>query len=140
MEYPILRQKGPNDCGPTCLAMVAAYFGHIHSIEALSELAETKQDGTSLEGLIRAASGIGLASRGVRVSRAAIHRVPLPVIAHWSENERNHFVVVFEASGSKITIGDPAVGLREIESPEFQRSWTGVLLLVAPKPDPTVSG
>lgn len=134
-EYPILRQAGANDCGPTCLAMISAYFGRIHSVAALSGLAGTNRDGTSLAGLIRAASGIGFASRGIRVSADAIHRVPLPVIAHWNEAGRNHYVVIYRTSAGKMTIGDPAAGLREIACSEFRKCWTGVLLLVAPEPD-----
>jgi hypothetical protein len=36
-----------------------------------------------------------------------------------------------------MTIGDPAVGLREIAGSDFRSCWTGILLLVSPKPDGT---
>jgi ATP-binding cassette subfamily B protein len=70
----------------------------------------------------------------VRATTEAIRQVALPAIAHWLENGRNHFVVLYHATAKRIIIGDPAVGLRKLPMIEFQKNWTGILLLLTPLP------
>jgi ABC-type bacteriocin/lantibiotic exporter with double-glycine peptidase domain len=116
--------------------MVSTYFGKPQSIAMLREYARTDRRGTSLAGLIRAASRIGFDGRGVRASNQVLAGIPLPAIAHWNEKGRNHFVVLYEITDDVIMIGDPAAGLRRMTPARFQACWTGILLLLAPSPDP----
>lgn len=168
MNYPIVRQRETNDCGPACLVMVARYFGKRVSLASLRRQAGTDGRGTSLAGLIQAAAGIGFRCRGLRASpgglvdavgttpgpalghsaRTAIvrRRVPgaisLPAIAHWDEGGRQHFVVLYELTHRGVTVGDPACGRRRMTFDEFAERWTGVLLVLRPDdreaPEPDV--
>ena len=134
MQYPAIHQHDASDCGPAVLAMVAAYYKKRVSIARIREAAGTDRRGTNLAGLSSAAERLGFEARAVRASREAIEQIPLPAVAHWREANRNHFVVLYEASPKRVTIGDPASGLRHLTPEEFHKNWTGVLLLLTPTP------
>src|SRR5204863_5392129 len=134
MRYPAIHQHDASDCGPAVLAMVAAYYKKRVSIARIREAAGTDRRGTNLAGLSSAAEHLGLEARAVRASGEAVEQIPLPAVAHWREANRNHFVVLYEASPKRVTIGDPASGLRHLTPEEFRKNWTGVLLLLTPTP------
>src|SRR5213593_808736 len=134
MRYPAIHQHDASDCGPAVLAMVAAYYKKRVSIARIREAAGTDRRGTNLAGLSSAAERLGFEARAVRASREGIEQIPLPAVAHWREANRNHFVVLYEASPKRVTIGDPASGLRHLTPEEFHKNWTGVLLLLTPTP------
>jgi ATP-binding cassette, subfamily C, bacteriocin exporter len=132
MRYPIVHQHDATDCGPAVLAMAAAHYGKRISIAKLRELAGTDRQGTNLAGIAAAAEQVGFQVRAVRATREALGEIDLPAIAHWNEDNRNHFVLIYRISPKQIIIGDPAKGLRRLAPEDFQRSWTGVLVLLAP--------
>src|SRR5438094_1533198 len=134
MRYPAIHQHDASDCGPAVLAMVAAYYKKRVSIARIREAAGTDRRGTNLAGLSSAAEHLGLEARAVRASGEAVEQIPLPAVAHWREANRNHFVVLYEASPKRVIIGDPASGLRHLTPEEFHKNWTGVLLLLTPTP------
>ena len=115
--------------------MVAAYYGERQSISQLRERSGTDRQGTNLAGLIQAAEDIGLEARGIRTDIDGLSEVGLPAVAHWSEDGRSHFVVLYRRSRRSTTIGDPAFGRRKLPIDEFQKHWTGVLVLLKPTPD-----
>ena len=63
--FPAYRQLDYMDCGPTCLRMVARFYGQHHSLEALREKAFLGKQGTSLLGLSQAAEQLGFRSEAV---------------------------------------------------------------------------
>jgi ATP-binding cassette, subfamily C, bacteriocin exporter len=132
MRRPMIHQQDATDCGPAALAMVAAYHKKRVSIARLRESAGTDRYGTNLAGLKTAAEHVGFRTRAVRASREVLEQIPLPAVAHWREGNRSHFVVVYGVSSKRITIGDPASGLRKLTREEFHRNWSGVLLLMTP--------
>jgi ABC-type bacteriocin/lantibiotic exporter with double-glycine peptidase domain len=62
---------------------------------ALGKAAGTTSEGTTLEGLVKAAKSIGLKAEGLQVDRDALAQLSTPVIAWW---EGNHFVAVLKIS------------------------------------------
>ena len=130
MRFPIFLQHDANDCGPAVLAMIAAYYGKRISIARLRELAGADRQGTTLAGLIAAAERIGFAARGIRAAGQALSDVALPAIAHWREDNRNHFVVLYRLTSEDVYIADPAKGHRRLPLDEFHSNWTGVLLVL----------
>src|SRR5262245_16570903 len=132
MRYPIIRQHDSTDCGPTVLAMIAAYHGERISTARLRELAGGDRQGATLAGLCAAAAHVGFKSRAVRSTLEALQEIPLPAVAHWREDDRHHYVALYEVSVNRIVVGDPASGLQKLTSDEFLKKWTGVLLLLTP--------
>ena len=132
MRYPVIHQHDATDCGPAVLAMIAAHYKKRVSIARLRESAGTDRRGTNLMGLASAAEDLGFQTRAVRASREALQQVSLPAVAHWREDDRNHFLVLYRVSPKRIIIGDPAYGLRKLTPEKFYEHWTGVLLLLSP--------
>src|SRR5207253_2603045 len=134
MRYPIIHQQDATDCGPAVLAMIAAHYKKRLSIARIRESAGTDRRGTSLMGLSSAAEQVGFQARAVRASQEGLSQLFLPAVAHWREGNRNHFVVIYKVTPKRIVVGDPAGGLRKLTPEEFQKNWTGVLLLLKPTP------
>jgi ATP-binding cassette subfamily B protein len=118
------------DCGPTCLRMVAKYYGRHYNTGGIRDAAGYSKEGVSLLGISEAAQKIGFNARGAQLSfHQLVHEAVLPCILHW---ERHHFVVLvqykqrsFLRKEDAITIADPARGILTYNTCEFRQSWLG---------------
>ena len=121
-SFPTYKQLDAMDCGPTCLRMVAKYYGRSISLDYLRNKAEYGKEGVSMLGLSDAAEAIGLKSVGAKLSfKQLIEDAVLPAIIHW---DQYHFVVLTPASTkSKIIIADPAKGIIKLNKEEFCKHW-----------------
>jgi len=128
-RYPALLQLSETDCGAACLAMVLRYYRKNVSINRLRDLANVSRDGASLHSISEAAEVLGFQTRGIQASFEHLKKVGLPAIAHW---EGFHFVVLYEVGPDRVVIADPATGLRKLTREEFNKGWTGYLLLLSP--------
>ena len=124
------------DCGPTCLRMVARFYGQHHSLEDLREKAFLGKQGTSLLGLSQAAEQLGFRSEGVSTCWDVLQKdVHLPCIAHWNNN---HYVVIYRITPKYVYVADPAMGKLRYTKDEFLAGWKseqqheGILLLLEP--------
>ncbi|MBS7565721.1 peptidase domain-containing ABC transporter [Mucilaginibacter sp. Bleaf8] len=139
-SFPIYRQLDQMDCGPTCLRMIASYYGKHYKLDSLRKESLYSREGVSLTGIRRAAEKIGFNTNAVRLSfQELLTLAPLPCILHWNQN---HFIVIppqdLNADIKKIQIADPARGLLKIEREAFQKAWInssderGVAMLLEP--------
>lgn len=133
----IIRQRDLTDCGAACLASVVAWYGLNYPVARIRQLASTDKQGTNLLGLVEAAQKLGLSARAIKGDAASIRQVPLPAIAHVAlPNGLHHYVVVYKADEQTITIMDPGSGtLQDMKLSDFQKVWTGILVLLAPLPE-----
>lgn len=122
MKFPLYKQLDAMDCGPTCLRMVAKYYGRSISLEYLRNKSQYGKAGVSMIGLSDAAEAIGLKSVGAKLSfEQLINDAPHPAIIHW---DHYHFVVLTPGSTkNKIIIADPAKGLIKLNREEFLKHW-----------------
>lgn len=128
------------DCGPSCLRMIAAFYGKTYSLQKLRQLAHITREGVSLLGLSEAAETIGFRTVGARITLAQLMEAPKPCVVHW---DQDHFVVVYNYRKGKIRVADPAFGLVEYSEIEFKKHWLatvrqgeqkGICLLFEPTP------
>ncbi|MGM0620214.1 MAG: peptidase domain-containing ABC transporter [Bacteroidota bacterium] len=144
-KFPHYLQPDAMDCGPTCLRIVAKYFGKHYNLETLRDLTWKTREGVSLLTISDAAEKIGFRSQGVRITFDKITEIPLPAIIHWTQN---HFVVLYKIKkrGKKLEfhVSDPAHGLLKYSEEEFVKFWAstqhdnepaGVALLLEPTSD-----
>lgn len=75
------------DCGPTCLRMIAKFYGKSYSLQTLRARSFISRNGVSMLGISDAAESIGFRTSGVRVSFEQLAEdVPLPCILHWNQS------------------------------------------------------
>jgi len=123
------------DCGPTCLRMIAKFYGKRYSLQYLRNKAFLTREGVSMLGISEAAVSIGFRTIGVKIPFAKLKKAPLPCIIHWNQN---HFVVVFKINRNKVFVADPSSGVITYSIQEFQRYWlsvgedSGITLLLEP--------
>lgn len=120
--FPSYKQAESKDCGPTCLKIIAKFYGRVLSIAKLRELAETNRDGSSLLNLSDTAESIGFRSLGIRVNTVKLKETSLPCVLHWN---KNHFVVLYKIKKGKYYVSDPAIGLINYTETEFIKCWIG---------------
>lgn len=139
--FPHYIQHDVMDCGPTCLRMVAAFYGKRYSLEGLREKSFITREGVSMLGISEAAEKIGFRSICVQVGFEKLKEAPLPCIIHWNQQ---HFVVVYKLTDKHVWVADPGAGKLKYTKEEFCNCWlssrkdeedTGVALLLEPTPE-----
>lgn len=146
MKFPHYCQLDAMDCGPSCLRMIAKYYGRSYTLQTLRERCFITREGVSMLGISDAAEYIGFRTIGVRISfDQLINEANLPCILHWNQN---HFVVCYRIECHKngevsLYIADPASRKLIYHKEEFLRCWiskkenstdTGTALLLEPSP------
>ncbi len=133
MKYATIIQHDITDCGAACLAMVCRQHGYKKSISRIREIAGTDKEGTNALGLVTAAKKLGFSAKGVKGSIDDItEEIPLPAIAHVVKDNLLHYVVIHKIKKDKLLIADPAAGLVKYTKKEFDRIWSGILILLVP--------
>ena len=141
-KFPYYNQPDSRDCGPTCLRMIARYYGKIYSMKTLRQLSNISIEGVSLLGLSQAAESLGFRTMGAKVDIDFLReKAPFPCIAHWKEN---HFIIVLSVGKRTVRVADPAVGIVKYPLEEFLRHWghsngagdgrSGLILILEPTP------
>lgn len=93
MRFPIYRQLDAMDCGPTCLRMIAKFYGKNYSLQTLRTKCHITREGVSMLGISDAAELIGFRTEGVKLTWEQLRdNIPFPLIVHWKQR---HFVVVY---------------------------------------------
>jgi ATP-binding cassette, subfamily B, bacterial len=57
-SFPVYKQLDSMDCGPTCLRMIARYYGKSYSLQFLRSRSYITKSGVSMLGISDAAEGI----------------------------------------------------------------------------------
>jgi ATP-binding cassette subfamily B protein len=139
-NFPFFKQYDAMDCGPSCLRMIAAFYGKTYSLQKLRQLAHITREGVSLLGLSEAAESIGFRTIGARITIEQLMEAPKPCVVHW---DQAHFVVVYKYRKGIVSIADPAFGLVDYTETEFKKHWLatvrhgeqkGICLLFEPTP------
>lgn len=142
-RFPIDYQMDSHDCGPSCLKMIAKYYGKYYSLQYLRDKCGITKEGVSLLNLSIGAEAIGLRTLSVKCNLDdLIEKVPLPAVVFWNGN---HFVVVYHTTAKHIYVADPMKGYIKYTHKEFCKGWIlkretkGVLLAIEPTIDFTTS-
>lgn len=135
-KFPFYKQLDYRDCGPTCLRMIAKFYGKTFSREFLRDKAGITRMGVTMAGIADAAEAIEMRTLGMRIAlESLVNEAPTPFIAPWRQK---HFVVVYKTTKDKIFVADPAQGLLEYSHQAFLEAWTaaqdktGFVLLLEP--------
>ncbi|MBQ8629751.1 MAG: peptidase domain-containing ABC transporter [Prevotella sp.] len=142
IKYPIYEQYDQKDCGPTCLRMIAKFYGQEYSLDFLREKSYQHRTGTNFRGLCDAAEYIGMEAIPLKLTWEEFSQCPLPSIVQW---KKNHFVVVYKITKRKVWVADPNGGLLKYAISAFIKCWSstsddmnnqyGICMLLSPTPE-----
>lgn len=129
----IVRQQDEKDCGVCSLLSIIRYYKGNVSLEQLRLDARTNNEGTTALNLVLASQKYGFDAVGMKVENLNdIKR--LPAIAHLNlKKGYSHYVVIEKVTKDKIILMDPAKGRVVKFLWEFQKEWSGVVLIFYPK-------
>lgn len=142
-KFTTYKQLDQMDCGPTCLKMIAQYYGKYVSLHSLRQFTHITREGVSLKGINEAAEKLGFRTLAAKISiDQLIEDAILPSVLHWNQN---HFVVLVpqdlkkNLKNNRVLIADPRHGLIKISKDLLISSWMsnagfGVILLMEPTP------
>lgn len=147
-SFPHYTQLNSSDCGPTCLRMIASYYGQEYTSETLRRYCFISREGVSMLGICDAAERIGLHCLGMKLTfDQFVQEASFPCILYWNQN---HFVVCYAIKRSrkkgiyKFYIADPATQCITYDENEFKQGWLsskfegeacGVALFLEPSVD-----
>lgn len=140
-NFIFYRQLNTMDCGPTCLRMVARYYGKHINPDTIRHIAGFNKAGVSLLGISDTAEKMGFRTRGIKIAAKQLEDISLPAILHWNHN---HFVVLIKTNKNSTTVADPSKGIISYTPTELKKHWvssqndneeeTGIALLLEPTP------
>jgi len=123
-SFPFYKQLDAMDCGPSCLRMIAKFYGKSYSLNTLREKSYLSRDGVSMMGISEAAESIGFRTMGVSLTPEKLFSTaPLPLVVHW---QQKHFAVVYKVTRDMVFVADPAFGLVKYSKAEFLKNWISV--------------
>lgn len=131
-RLPLILQTEATECGLACLAMIAGYHGHHATLMELRRRFSVSLKGITLKQLIQTADVLNLGTRAVRLDLEDLNKLKLPCVLHWNFN---HFVVLQAVDGQRLTVYDPAHGIRQLSQAQASQSFTGAALEVWPGSD-----
>ena len=67
MAFPHYIQADTMDCGPTCLRMIAKFYGKTYSAQTLRAKCHISRNGVSMLGISDAAEQLGFRTSGVKI-------------------------------------------------------------------------
>src|SRR6185437_13028710 len=139
MRFPFYKQPDSVDCGPTCLRMIALYYGKRVPLQLLRDAAQIGKVGSSLLGISESAESIGFTTHAVQLTyQRLVELATFPCILYWNQE---HFVVLYKIRKKKLFVADPGVGLVTFTPEEFGTHWinhfldnesAGIALLLEP--------
>ncbi|MCJ1219906.1 peptidase domain-containing ABC transporter [Paenibacillus polymyxa] len=134
-KLPHIRQNSYNDCGIACLNSLLKFYGYNYQTDYLRDFLVQK-DRYSLQDLIFVLNKLGIKkAKAFKINKVKFENVlselNRPVIALIEQEERNHFVVVYNSKKKYLIISDPmkeSIIKQRISS--FNESFSGVILTI----------
>lgn len=122
---PMIMQDEISECGHACIVMVAQFWGSKLSLSSLRSRYPTSARGMTMLQMNQIFNQLGFKTRVLRIDFTDLSNVKTPAILYWNNN---HFVVLKRVKGRKLTIHDPALGVRVYTQEIGQPYFTGIVL------------
>ena len=129
-KVPVIMQLEALECGAASLAMIMAYYSKWVPLEQVRSDCGVSRDGSNAKNIYLAAVNYGFEVKAYKRTPESLKKEgQFPCIIHWNFN---HFVVLNGFKGKYAYINDPARGFVKVTAEEFDRSFTGVVIVPVP--------
>jgi ATP-binding cassette subfamily B protein len=122
LKFPHEFQLDTKDCGPTCIKIIAKFYGRFYSLSYLRDLCGITREGVSFLDISDACESISLRTKCIKIDLDTLQTIPLPCIIHWKDS---HFIVVYKTTKKQVFVSDPAKGLLKYSVNDFKEGWSG---------------
>jgi ATP-binding cassette, subfamily C, bacterial len=120
------------ECGAAALAIMLAHYGRVVPLATLRRDCGVSRDGSKCSNILKAAQAYGMVAKAYKREIAALKETAFPYVVFWNFN---HFLVVEGYRKGRVYLNDPATGPRSVPMEEFDRSYTGVVMVLKPGPE-----
>ena len=142
-KFPFYKQHDQFDCGPTCLKMIAKYYGKTFQLERLRQVCNITMEGVSARSIVEGAEAIGIQALPASIDFETLSKeAPLPCITYWRDR---HFIIVYQVTDKWVYVADSLIGQLKYTKKEFVKAWQnrkdeelhgkGIVILLEPSPD-----
>ena len=134
----VVRQQYDYSCGSAALATLLQYhYGReVTEADVFKAMYLTgNQDsirsvGFSLLDMKKYLESVGMTADGYRPSLADVAEAGVPAVTVVTIGKYRHFVIIKGMTADQVLLGDPALGLRKMPIPEFQKIWSGIVFAI----------
>jgi ATP-binding cassette subfamily B protein RaxB len=126
--YPVVRQRGMNDCGLACIQMIANYLHINHSLKLKIPQFKLTKSGLPLLDIKECLEGWGL---NIVVAEISVRQI-IEIAKHGAifilHLTNNHYVILYEIlehneSDLLFRIANPSNGMKLLTLQQFTQSW-----------------
>ena len=130
----VVRQNGYKDCGASCLLSIMKYYGCDASLDELSIILKTTNEGTNAYNIINGSRTFGFDGFGIHYSFDEIinNKVNLPIICHTLKDNMYHFIVVYKINKKNIIIMDPSSNITKVSYDYFKSIYLNTSIVIYP--------
>ncbi|MBW9145203.1 peptidase domain-containing ABC transporter [Clostridium sp. CM028] len=128
-KVPYIEQMQQTECGVCCTAMLLRYYKSNESLSDLRKHLEAGRDGLKISQIKDYFRNRGFETHIYKASISNLSKLPIPAIIFWN-NE--HFVVLEKITESYFIIVDPALGRRKIDTLNFKKEYSNIILSINP--------
>lgn len=91
-KFPHFKQNNASDCGPTCLRIIAKYYGFNYSSEFLRRLCQISKGGVNLFEIKQATDSVGFNAVGVKLTfEQLVERKSFPCILYCKKDSFDNY-------------------------------------------------
>ncbi|WP_298434868.1 C39 family peptidase [Geobacter sp.] len=136
-----IRQQNDFSCGSAALATLLTYHyedkvSEQEVFDAMFEAGDQekiRREGFSMLDMKKYLEANGYTANGYKIDLPKLAKVGVPAIALINHNGYKHFVVVKGVTAKEVLLGDPSLGTRTIQRPDFEKMWNGLVFIVLNK-------
>lgn len=133
----LVRQRTDFSCGAAAAATIFKYaYGRdtteqqvLVNMLKIADPDLVREKGFSLLDMKNYAEAIGMKGEGFSVDYQALPALKVPAIVLLDIKGYKHFVVLRQARGRYVHVGDPALGNRVMSREDFEDAWNGVVFV-----------
>lgn len=131
--FTLVWQQKNNDCGIACIKMICKHYLTNFDEENDLKYVRYSSKGISIKDIRSILNSLGFQTEAVKLPKSMIfYNITLPAIAciKLGNTDLYHYIVIYKIQDAYINYADPSNGLMKKTFEEFNKNFTGELILI----------